>query len=85
MNFFLSCVHELSKSMPSSSGECDYNACMRNFSVQLANSIFDVLVIFFFFFFGGGGLGVGLEGIKNRNPKTRVEFNNSVKYYSRLS
>ena len=48
------------------------------------NSIFDVLVILFFFG-GGGGWGVGLEGIKNRNPKTRVEFNNSVKYYSRLS
>ena len=33
----------------------------------------------------GGGLEVGFEGIKNRNRKTRVEFNNSIKYYSRLS
>ena len=66
MNFFLSCVHELSKSIPSSSGECDYNACMRNFSVQLANSIFDVLVIFFFFFLGGGGVGGGVGGNKKK-------------------
>ena len=65
MNFFLSCVHELSKSIPSSSGECDYNACMRNFSVQLSNSIFDVLVILFFW---GGGVGGGVGG----NQKTEI-------------
>ena len=71
MNFFLSCVHELSKSIPSSSGECDYSACMWNFSVQLANSIFDVFGNFVFFGGGGAGVGGGVGG--NQKQKSQNE------------
>ena len=38
-------VNKVSKSIPPFRGECHCNACRWNFSVQLANSIFDALVI----------------------------------------